>query len=478
MSDIRYLCLSDMHFGEDNSLLTDIKPGAKVKAPPAASPVMKGLVKCLRELIGKNEDTEKKPTLVLNGDILEMALCTTNEAAMVFERFFELIMKDGEKRDELFDKIIYIPGNHDHHLWETARETQYINYVGRHVKWGQNLGKPWHTTDMFVDDAENPTPSYFLTRLAERFYGPQDSQTGIHVAYPNFGLLSEDRKKSVIFCHGHYIEPLYHLMSELKEMLFPKQKKAEQIWQIETENFAWIDFFWSSMGRSGEVGEDVEWIYEKMSSEEGIKDLIERLSDGLAVKLDIPYVPERWEDEVIGKLLTFATDQFSSTEKKKTEKDLSDEAEEGLKEYMQVPLLNQIKDESKRNKREVPDEVTFIFGHTHKPFEKVKEFTGYAKKKVDVYNSGGWVVESAKNQPLHGGSVILVDDELNTAAVRLYNESTTGYSVSVKDTVPAAGGAHNDLYKHLEKIVDPAAPPWKEFSDVVSEGIEARRKRF
>ena len=33
-----------------------------------------------------------KPTLVLNGDILEMALTDTNKAAMVFDRFIALAL--------------------------------------------------------------------------------------------------------------------------------------------------------------------------------------------------------------------------------------------------------------------------------------------------------------------------------------------------------------------------------------------------
>ncbi len=466
MSDIRYVCLSDMHFGADDSLLTNLNPGAGKINTSSASPVVAKLVECLRVLIDENQNKEDKPTLILNGDILEMALCTTNDAAMVFERFFELIMPKGE---ELFDRIIYIPGNHDHHLWETARETQYINHVERHVGWGEPLDKPWHTTNMFIDDAKNPIPSYFLTKLTERYYRPQERKVGIHVAYPNFGLLSKDNKKSVIFSHGHYIEPLYHLMSKLKEMLFPRQKKAKQIWHIETENFAWIDFFWSSMGRSGEVGDDVEWIYEKMGSEKGVKELIRRLAEGLAKEVDLPFVPERWEDDAIAKVLTFALNQFSSTERKKPI-ELSEEAEEGLKEYMQVPLKNQILDEIKG----VPDDVTFVLGHTHKPFEDKRTFEGY-KNEVNVYNSGGWVVESAEVQKLHGGSIVLVDEKCNAAAIRMYNETDGKYKVSV-NVAGGSAGSKNELYNSLNSKIDATKDPWSEFSGVTSDEVKKRKE--
>ena len=67
--------------------------------------------------------------MILLGDILELALADDNVAAMVFWRFLDLAMPPGR---ELFEKIIYIPGNHDHHLWESARETQYVlNYLAK-----------------------------------------------------------------------------------------------------------------------------------------------------------------------------------------------------------------------------------------------------------------------------------------------------------------------------------------------------------
>src|SRR5262249_32782608 len=113
MPDIRYVCFSDMHFGAGNSVLTNLLEGSIDTDPTRPSPVLVALVDCLRDLIGKNE-TRVKPSLVLNGDILELALATDNKAAMAFQRFVELILP--ENGEPLFDKTIYyIPGNHDHH---------------------------------------------------------------------------------------------------------------------------------------------------------------------------------------------------------------------------------------------------------------------------------------------------------------------------------------------------------------------------
>ena len=166
MNDIRYVCLSDMHLGEEDSLLTEAN-GNNVD-PLKASSVMIHLAECLRELISKNEGPEK-PTLILNGDILELALSEYNTSAMIFERFMELVMVKGR---ELFDRIFYIPGNHDHHLWELARETQYVEYIGRHPD--KHLDQPWHKTEMFLlernenDSEKENVSSYFLDKILER----------------------------------------------------------------------------------------------------------------------------------------------------------------------------------------------------------------------------------------------------------------------------------------------------------------------
>src|SRR5215467_4946756 len=106
MPDIRHVCLSDVHLGADNSILTPIKPGSIDIDTSQPGPVLSQFVACLRELIAQNERPEK-PRLILNGDILEMALADTNQAAMMFENFIELVFPPDGKA--LFDKyILYV----------------------------------------------------------------------------------------------------------------------------------------------------------------------------------------------------------------------------------------------------------------------------------------------------------------------------------------------------------------------------------
>ena len=461
MPDICYVCLSDLHFGSEDSLLTNLKTASTDTDPTQPSPVMRQMVECLKYIILQNENQEEKPTLILNGDILELALTTTNQAAMVFERFIELIMPEREK---LFKKVIFIPGNHDHHFWEVARETQYLDYMDT-VKPGGYLNIPWHATDVFN---HRSVPSHFLTRLAQRFEHLKDIV--ITTAYPNYGILGKDGQKCVIFHHGHFIEAIYQLMSTLKTLIFPERQKPRHVWDIEAENFAWIDFFWSTLGRSGEVGQDVELIYEKLQSPEQLKKLLSNMVDGLEKQYDLPGW-DKMTAKVLKLFLHIAVDRISRLERHQTNHPLSQGAEKGLWAYMEGPLREQILIERSQN---MPSDVTFVFGHTHKPFQEDMNFRGYPQW-VNVYNSGGWVVETVDPQPVHGGAVILIDEDLNATSLRMYNEAAKSEEYSVKvEQATHAGEEENPFYHRIVGLVNPTEAPWKPFSDIVARSVRIR----
>lgn len=474
MPYIRYVCISDMHLGEEDSLLTNLKIANSEPDPAKPSPVMEQLVECLRYLISKN-DGEEKPTLILNGDILELALTTDNQAAMAFSRLIELIMPPV---DPLFGKIIYIPGNHDHHLWESARETQYVNHISK-LSPKDELKPPWHTTNIFVEDDPNRVPSYFLTSLVQRY--DHLKKWTISIAYPNFGLLSEERKRCIIFHHGHFIEPLYQLISTLKTLIFPHRKMPSIIWDIEAENFAWIDFFWSTMGRSGEAGKDIELIYEKMQDPEAFKKVLSDMVDRIEKKYDLP----GWDwltAKALKEGLYLLVDKISRGERSQIDRTLSEDSQRGLRKYMNGPVRTQIINEFKKTKGipvPSPDlNFTFIFGHTHKPFQEDMNFGGY-EGWVNVYNSGGWVVETVKPEPLHGGAVVLIDEDLNATSIRMYNESNdpNKYQVNVREATHP-GEQNNVFHNRISGLINPAVNPWKDFSNAAARAISVRAQNL
>jgi hypothetical protein len=468
---IKYICVSDFHLGEEDSLLTGFDKSTGKIDTNKPSPVMTRLVDCLKTLV-QDYNGGEKPVLVLNGDILELALTTVDNAAMTFERFVDLTMPGG---GELFEWMIYVPGNHDHHVWETARESQYADYISRREP-SQPINPPWHSTYLLRDKYSEYPTAFTLSRLLERtphLRQAMDLQTfGVNVAYPNFGVTSGDKQKCVVFHHGHYIDSLYQLMSTLKTLVFQERKKPEDIWDIEAENFAWIDFFWSALGRSGDVGAAIETVYEKMQDPKQFKKLLSKLGRNIADNYDIPLVPgDTLERKVITGVLHFADDRIRNTERHRQNAPMSPEGRTGLREYVTGPLRKQLATECGA----VPAEVTCVIGHTHKPYQYDHPYAGYAKP-VNVYNTGGWIVDTLETRRVHGSSLVLVDDNLDATSIRMYNESDDGSACGVRVVESRRlVEEHNPFHKQIAQFVNAANDPWKAFSAAVAEDVEFRR---
>ena len=412
-----------------------------------------------------------KPTLILNGDLLELALAEDNIALMAFERFIELMFPTNG--DQLIDgKIILIPGNHDHHLWEAARETQYVEFLqGRRSKKPlKELPSPWHTTKMLTPDLVD---SCLLNAVIHRHSHLTDRGVHVGIVYPNLCLLNDDESKCVIFSHGHFVESIYTLMTTIGDFVFPRRKAPEQIWGIETENFAWIDFFWSAMGRSGEVGKDVERIYDMLQVPESRSRLIRQFvcAGGRHWFRRWPKLGERLAS-LFAPIISKSLKHVGVFEKTQVDNVLTQDAREGLKGYIEGPLAKQIAAECRKP---MQAQTTFVFGHTHKPFSVSLNFATFPRA-VSVYNSGGWVVDTMTTEPIHGGAIVLVDQGLNVVSVRMYNEVENQRRCPVK--VEALDGSENPLYAHVAHLIKDDQDPWLSFSKVVAENVDIYHKRF
>lgn len=259
---------------------------------------------------------------------------------------------------------------------------------------------PWHTTKLFIENSDNQVSASLLAKLIEKY--PHLENFQINAAYPNFGLISEKKRKCVIFHHGHFIDSDYQLMSKMKGLLFPDHPQPLKIYDIEAENFAWINFFWSTMGRSGEIGEEIETIYEKMRDKEQFRKLLSSFADNLADKYDLLVKWDWLEAAVLKQLFYYLADEIQNKERAYTTNICSEDVKTGFRKYMESPLKNQLSDECNQN---LPSDVSFLFGHTHKPFQKDMNFRGYPQW-VNVYNTGGWVVDSLEPKPVIGGAMV------------------------------------------------------------------------
>jgi hypothetical protein len=473
LPDIRYVCLSDLHFGAENSILSCLVKDNIIVDTTTASSVLDGLVATLTTLIGANEDKTRKPTLILNGDILELALASDNVALMVFELFLDRAFPSGG--DFLFDHtILYQVGNHDHHLWETARELQFATLL-KDLGPDAPLPIPWHTTKLYYREDTRPVRSELLEQVARR--RPHRDGIKVRVSYPNMGIRSDDGRTSIVFHHGHFVESMYHLMTTLKTFIFPGRPRPTEVWDIEAENFAWIDFFWSTLGRSGQVGEDVGLIYDMLQSDEAIQKLVGNVAAGItatSTKKGI-LASLRWLIRpIVAKALKMVVSRVAASERKTPKAALSHDAETGLMAYLSGPLIKQLASESPHKDGRLPEQLKFVFGHTHKPFVDTRVVPGLASP-VRIFNTGGWVVDTLEVEPLHGANLVLIDESLEVACVRLYNQAAdaAAYRVKLDDGLPAEQGP---FYERLSSLIRPDDDLWRSFSAAAAELVTERAK--
>lgn len=459
MADIRYVVFSDMHLGAENSLLTNLSRSNQTETDTMEpSPVLVQLIACLREVIAKNTGTQK-PTLILNGDIIELALTTTNNAVMAFERFVELVMPaDG---DFLFDtEVVYLSGNHDHNLWERSRNHHYFKYLSS-LKAGEFVQDELHTTSLFTPE-DITTP--FLESVFHRHAHLQ--HINVRAAYPAMGILSEDKRKCVVVSHGHYVESMYSLMSTLQTKIFPDREHPSTFEMLEQENYAWVDFFWSTLGRSGSVGKDINLVYDKLQDSEQVKLMIENLAESFTDGKKNMIL--RWiEKEVLQEVLTLTLGRMAASERNEPAVVLTPDATAGLKIYLERYLLSQIRQELKGM---MPEELSFVFGHTHKPFQMEQHYEGYPHA-VKIFNGGGWVVDTMTQQPLHGGSVILIDEHLDVISLQMYREGKK--AVTVEDVTDDENKTC-DFHRRISQAIRLDLDPWKSFAQLAEEEVRIR----
>lgn len=463
MADIRYVCMSDLHFGAANSVLTRLGRDAAADTL-RPSPVLEALLDGVAELVRNNESGP--PTLVLCGDVLEMALSGANVAAMVFDQLLELAMSPGRR---LFDAtILYIPGNHDHHVWEMAREHDYASYV-RAVPPGQALEPPWHVTPAFSPDGPPGVEDQLLNALVHR--RPDLADVTVRAVYPNLGLRSADGRRAVVLHHGHFVEPLYLLVTALKRVAFPDDQPAGGVAGWEEENFAWIDFFWSTLGQSGAAGRDVSLLYDMLQSDAAISGLVVTVAHALS---RAPASGRRWprrlEAGALGWSARRAALRIASHERRRPDHALSAAAERGLGVYLDGPVRMQVEQEL----GSLPEQLTFVFGHTHKPFERSWTSPALARP-IELFNTGGWVVDSDVTEPHQGAAVVMMDDNLEVVSMRCYNQSARhqDYRVSVASL---RHPGNRPLYDRVAALVRPERPPWSQLARVCAELVTQRQR--
>lgn len=467
-NDIRYIAVSDVHLGADNSILTaTIEDTGRVDTS-RPSPVMVLLVDCLRALVAGNAG-DTRPTLIAHGDLVDLALSEPARAVAVFGQFVMALLSTD--RPLIDDEIVLLPGNHDHLIWEYTRE-----------RWLEdNLFDLMHgevpegfTTSRRISplrlEAEPRFESALLSGMMRRWAHLADMR--MRVLYPDLLLSSPDGARAVLVTHGQYVESASKVMSGFLRMLAPQIPEPADVATMEEENWPWLDFFFSSMTRSGAPGALAAGIYDVSQDPHDLDVLVDVVAHNVTARSGrLVGAAERWGiRRGVGAIVEHIA---TARERGITTQLLTADTRTGLSTY-----LGSLRSRLAQDGAPLPADTSLIIGHTHKPFREWWPDDHWPGGGVRVFNTGGWVVDHTVPQPLMGGAVALINEELDVALVRLYQQITEpdDWRITVDTVAPGPGG--EAFAEHIRSLIRPSEAPWSSFSTTAAGVVRDRREHM
>jgi hypothetical protein len=463
---ISHLCLSDLHLGADTAILTDtpeVPPHLhKVSADPLREALGQALTATL-EFLDHGAAQPSAPSLVLLGDIMDFSLGTPAEAIASFDRLLKAM---SPLRNRL-GPTIFLPGNHDHELWTVSRFMAMGNQAPGEVARS-------HTTSAF-GKLEAMPPTGVIDGILVRNGFP-----GCRTFYPNMGLRSPDGDRTIVLHHGHFLESIYRLVSTLIADLDGSAGTPRSVEILEQQNSSWIDFFWSNFGDDGLLGKEARLGYDYLLS--GREDIrFDRrlgavLSRKLMAALPIPQtaVAQQWAGAAINAMIEAMLGSYGQMDRFNYFVPLGADALEGLNSYLSKLVVAQMKEEKLQDPQKT--DLTFIFGHTHKPFESRYPVPGFDRPAA-VYNTGGWDLDMPMFGTLLGAAAVFIDEDLNVASLRLCGVPESEGHSSAPVRVGTADGTldGNPLAERLEAALQHSFGHWTRFSEEATKAYKAKQ---
>jgi hypothetical protein len=391
----------------------------------------------------------------LNGDIVELAFGRIDLALVAFRRFIALWTRANAA---LCARIVYVPGNHDHHVWELEREAWYRRALATAGSSDELPPLP------------HATPPTLGGAFRAEVLAPLCGGAPVDVVYPNL-VLRNATGRAVVLHHGHFVEPLYRALTRLRRFVFPGHPPPRTAAELEADNGAWIEFVWSLLGRSGGAGEAAETLFEMLRYPPRVRAFASDLAARLAPVLRLPFLPWNAARRVVLRLLLRRVAEQLSGERATPEEPVGEAFLREVEGYLDGPVALDLAalDEAP------PTELAFLFGHTHKPFEAVLPASG-ARPRVGLLNSGGWTVDTDVPAPAFGASLLLLSHDLEAAAIRVFNDDARGGEL-LPEVRTADGGPPSPFVRRLTERVERSRPTWRALGAAVGEATLLRRER-
>lgn len=425
MSIPQVLFISDFHIGEKLGSVTDSPEPHYVKLNNNyyVREEFNEYLLSLKENYQINENNKIK-YLVIMGDQWDLAV-----QPMPYSFNLSLDFFNGTDLQNYIEEIIYIPGNHDHHIWRMYQSRYCVTEQLEHNE--QAVTEYPQVITGYLDltgsqprlDVQKingyDAHRSFVTGLTGR------STIPVNIVYPNLYIIyngENNQKKAVICTHGHLFDAPWNLVTDAIFWVTRKTTGKGQrfdLHDIEMLNSPVTEFWNYSISQVGKynVVDDIYDLYLLLQSllTGWLKTLFQL--EGKKKSHLLPEGKGKQENRfLLPRELTG-----------KTEKDIEDLFTEGVKAVMDdvksslalirdksVPAVKESKfleknqqlvvhylDESVKDlaKYGISEFTKIIYGHTHQPEKGTIFRPDNTDINLIVYNTGGWVNIDKKDYP-------------------------------------------------------------------------------
>lgn len=466
MGEIRYIVVSDMHAGAELSLATAIDATGQRTDPNTPSLVAAAFGNAVQSLLGQHSQAYGMggcaPTIVLLGDIMDLAFSDRDAAAQSYVGWLKGLV--GDKAELFAPDMVFLPGNHDHSLWTGARMAAETASIVA----GGSAQLPLCTPALFG----HALPCTLVCALNQR--AGLNGRVAVH--YPNFALHDKILGRCVVFHHGHFLDNTYRAMSVAQDMLTGVARQHLTVAELSDENANWIDFGWSSFGQASGLSRDMVTLYTGLSVASEAHHLRQRIAWAISTEF-ADKLPMGGREDVKSALrygvlaaMDASFGAYSDTARASISQVLSESGVAGLRNYFDGPVSAQLRDELGH----IPPQVTFVFGHTHKPF--VDMLVPSKGPVVQLCNTGGWYLDSPRLNGREGVSLVLVDDALNTVSVHCFATPQNGNRAAAQVTLASHHTADGDAFAAQVAAFVAADPPvWDALAQIAATEYDLRQ---
>lgn len=360
--------ISDLHLGKKEGYLFSKAPGYESNC------------QALKELLLANSGVEQ---LVLNGDIMELALAGLDVVYAELNRFFHLLADAGG-----FKRIVFIAGNHDHHLWRALGEM--IEVHGRILR---NQSPPGHGeySQAFVDQRYSSLNSHHAPYIAFPHLWPdKENMPEFIVKYPHHLLRANNQ--NYLITHGHFLEDLFKPVNFLIE--------PHRLAQLEAFNNLWLEAFNYYLGHSDDLSLRAQELEEQFimggaEAKQKVKKILDAVYNNLKQKIGLKF-PVTCFVKLALKRIVRKMPKEKMGQSKMRGADVDQELFDSIIKYIKKYIIGRYssapgpKENNCRHSdgKDIPLPFTFVFGHTHIPFRENLEINGQT---YPVINTGGWL---------------------------------------------------------------------------------------